>query len=451
MRWTFVSLVLLAGHVALAQGASFTGLGDLPGGSFHSEAHAVSADGQVIVGMSLAGDGAQAFRWTETSGLVELGDLDGGIVDSRAFAVSSDGSVIAGRSAGPNGNRAIRWTAAGGMADLGLIPGSACGTSEARAISSDGVVVAGFNVCDNGENRAFRWTQAGGMTALGDLAGGVTLSHAYGISADGLIIVGDSHGSSGREAFHWTETGGMVGLGDLPGDPFASYAYAVSADGTVIVGQGSRPFGDPAYRWTEAGGMIGILDLDGGTFISIAYATSADGSVIVGLGTTDSGPTAFLWNAADSIRSVKEILEVDHGLDLTGWSLQRATGVSADGRVIVGWGMNPAGVTEAWRAVLPGASSAEDHPDQRAVTLFPPMPNPASGAVAIRYRLARAAEVRLVVVDVMGREVLVLEEGPQPAGEHRAVLPAGALAPGVYLARLAGRGGLAAATFTVAR
>jgi hypothetical protein len=39
------------------------------------------------------------------------------------------------------------------------------------------------------------------------------------------------------------------------------------------------------------------------------------------------------------------------GLDLpAGWVLQEATSVSADGSVVVGWGMNPDGNIEAWLA-----------------------------------------------------------------------------------------------------
>jgi hypothetical protein len=39
-------------------------------------------------------------------------------------------------------------------------------------------------------------------------------------------------------------------------------------------------------------------------------------------------------------------------LDLSGWILTSATGISADGLTIVGVGVNPAGQNEGWRAVL---------------------------------------------------------------------------------------------------
>jgi hypothetical protein len=41
------------------------------------------------------------------------------------------------------------------------------------------------------------------------------------------------------------------------------------------------------------------------------------------------------------------------GLDLSGWTLTAATGVSDDGSVIVGRGINPSGDPEAWRAEVP--------------------------------------------------------------------------------------------------
>jgi hypothetical protein len=52
------------------------------------------------------------------------------------------------------------------------------------------------------------------------------------------------------------------------------------------------------------------------------------------------------------MRSVQDLLE-EYGLDLTGWQLSAAYGISADGLTIVGGGINPAGDAEAWRATLP--------------------------------------------------------------------------------------------------
>jgi probable HAF family extracellular repeat protein len=48
---------------------------------------------------------------------------------------------------------------------------------------------------------------------LGDLPGGSLFSRAFGVSADGLVVVRGSTSASGDVAYRWTSGGGMVGLG----------------------------------------------------------------------------------------------------------------------------------------------------------------------------------------------------------------------------------------------
>lgn len=84
--------------------------------------------------------------------------------------------------------------------------------------------------------------------------------------------------------------------------------------------------------------------LPGGSFFfSEAYSVSADGSVVVGV----SGNEAFIWDSANGMRSLQTVLTSDFGLDLAGWHLRGATGISADGQTIVGYGNNPSGNNEA--------------------------------------------------------------------------------------------------------
>jgi probable HAF family extracellular repeat protein len=344
----------------------FMGLGDLPGSIFQSVAWAVSADGNVVVGDSRSGQSSpaspEAFRW-ENGMMVGLGDLPGALYESRSLAVSADGSVIVGRSDIGNGStgvyeEAFRWTESDGMVGLGDLPGGLV-ISAARGVSADGSVIVGDSGIDGG-TEAFRWTAATGMEGIGHLYDwGIhgNSSQAFAVSADGSVIVGgstsESSGGSHYQAFRWTESEGMLGLGDLPGGIFESIARAVSADGSVIVGQTNA---NEAFRWTESGGMVGLGDLPGFAFYSVANAVSADGSIVVGVSQDDptrydTNDHAFIWDELNGIRNLKDVL-TDKGLDLSEWELMSATGVSADGRTIVGHGVNPAGDYEGWIAYL---------------------------------------------------------------------------------------------------
>lgn len=240
-----------------------------------------------------------------------------------------------------------------GMVSLDSLLGGG-NRSSASAVSADGLVIVGISESDT-KIEAFRWTMSGGMLGLGDLPGRSFESRANDVSADGSVIVGVSKSINGEEAFRWTPSDGMVGLGALDTGSFSSEAYGVSANGLVIVGYSSSTTasGFEAFRWTAASGMVGMGDLAGGVY-SQANAVSEDGSVVVG--SAASGPSsvgAFIWTPGQGMRLLSDVLTLDHNLgpSLAGWSLREATGISDDGRVIVGWGYH-SGVPEVFYANL---------------------------------------------------------------------------------------------------
>ena len=72
-----------------------------------------------------------------------------------------------------------------------------------------------------------------------------------GPSADGSVVVGWGSSALGREAFRWSAAEGMVGLGLLPGGD-RSRAYGVSADGSIIVGTARNADGiTVGFVWTS--------------------------------------------------------------------------------------------------------------------------------------------------------------------------------------------------------
>lgn len=94
---------------------------------------------------------------------------------------------------------------------------------------------------------------------------------------------------------------------------------------------------------------IGRLLTSGST---IAFASSHDGSVLVGYSGNSAESQAFIWDRRRGMRSLHDVLK-GFDLDVGDWSLRRATGVSADGSHICGYGINPDGNTEAFLITLP--------------------------------------------------------------------------------------------------
>ena len=67
-------------------------------------------------------------------------------------------------------------------------------------------------------------------------------------------------------------------------------------------------------------------------------------------------------------------------------------------------------------------------------------PNPFNPSATIRFALPEAADVRLIVYDVMGREVARLVDSKKAAGYHRVRFDGARLASGLYLYRLVAKG-----------
>ncbi len=346
--------------------ASFQGLGDLPGGTFNSDARAVSPDGSIVLGSGKPASGSSAFIWTQIDGLTVQSIFPvGNFTDGSPIAVSADNLVFAGTGTSTSGSEAFRWSTADGIIGLGDLSGGIF-SSQASAMSADGSVVVGKSIVGpfSTDTEAFIWTSSGGIIGLGDLPSGPFESEATGVSADGTIVVGNAtivlpgditETPVGR-AFRWTQSGGMVDLGS-PAPGLTVTAAGVSSDGVVTVGHTWDGTGtaDP-FLWTESSGMILLPHPPQGIGETRPHAVSGNGSIIVGeTFTTRSGSNeleAFLWDNVNGTRSLIVVLE-DLGVDMTGWIPHSATAISDDGLTIVGWGTNPNGDTEAFIATLP--------------------------------------------------------------------------------------------------
>jgi uncharacterized membrane protein len=177
------------------------------------------------------------------------------------------------------------------------------------------------------------------------------------VTADGSVVVGasfvkfDAFYEPVVHAFRWTEHMGMVDLETASEVTVSSYASDITPNGNVIVGRR----GEEVFRWTEETGMVGLGNLSGRSIWP--SAVSADGNIIVGQ-STHGCPfafvnEAFIWTPHGGMENLKGKLLSAEGSGLDRWQLTAATAISADGRTIVGNGINPLGQNEAWIATLP--------------------------------------------------------------------------------------------------
>ena len=98
---------------------------------------------------------------------------------------------------------------------------------------------------------------------------------------------------------------------------------------------------------------VGIEPADGGRI-----SVSGDGSVVVGTSYTAEGIVRpFLWTRDIGMVNLQNYLPAI-GVDLTGWSLCYATGISADGRTIIGNACMSPGATSGFIITLPAVLPA---------------------------------------------------------------------------------------------
>jgi uncharacterized membrane protein len=312
-----------------------------------------------------------------------------GVVGWHDETISDDGSVLVGNaqpfSLSPPGSPqgVARWTPQGGIQTLGNSPGATDGISS-QLLSGDGSVIAGIRriLSTRFDRLPFRWSAGDGMTSLGEVSG-----HNYyeitGLSKDGSVISGISatvpegafiEDASATSLWRWTNETGLVVLNEGTTElNFVEQPTRVgqwlSADGSVLVGERRSPDEGQAeaYRWTEETGFQLIPTLPGRPFASVRDMTP-DGKWIMGQSWANPGDelapytltrqVPWLWSQETGTLNLLDVFKGQGlGPNIEGWeSLWRGGAnwgrISANGRAILGTGVNPEGFVEGWVAYL---------------------------------------------------------------------------------------------------
>jgi len=259
----------------------------------------ISADGKSATGQM--NDNYETFLWKRGSAAQRLGrstvDVLG--VSGGWPAISADGQTIASSILSDDGTLMTSGIWSNGVwSQIGPLPDDVgSGDSQDSAVwamSGDGKTVAGLY---------WRYGQTGGLahpytwkagTQMIDLGTSGGSGRINGASHDGSVMAGwqEDVGTGSWAATVWvngqrTQLGAPGGFG---------MAQAVSPDGAYVVGQDSNPKNGRAeaamWHWNGSSWDRTSLGVLKGTVSGDAYANgvSADGKVVVGFGKKEWGP-----------------------------------------------------------------------------------------------------------------------------------------------------------------
>ena len=328
-----------------AYGASDMTVGDTCS-AYDKEALQLDWCGSTPVGTLDIGKVSYSIQWllaaldgTDETEYVTIPDFGGGLADMRAMDISADGSIMVGYG---NNKRGLM----GFHADMSdpLLPvvkqltiqdyitGQTLRSSSAQAVSADGTIIAGYGSTKKA-NRAFVSTVLDASTdpillesVILPMLGGGKFAEAYAITPDGAYIAGRSDSPKGPVACIWFVDGttGEWAIKELG-------ALGKKNKNAVATGIAQRP-----------GSAVGEL-------------------IVVGYSQTNLYPSeALVWTGNPVLEDdeIGYFYDLEYVLTKTGtgeasgmgseWILNEATGISAAGDRIVGWGVNPEGGIEAW-------------------------------------------------------------------------------------------------------
>jgi uncharacterized membrane protein len=338
---TIVSLVLTTGA-----GAAELVLLPVPAGKsvFLTD---VSEDGSVVVGNA----SEQYFTWTREAGVVYIGGIAPGFQGAGGTGrVSANGTLVAGGALNASSKaEASRYSVAQAAWTAGPGIGGSCDitSTSAYGMSADGnVIVGGGYATACGAFRAFRWDAATGTIATMQSWFGWS-GRANSVSGDGATVVGwQVDGTGVRRPCFW-RSNGTSWVQTRPSSPVGtSYtlfgeADAASHDGQTVVGQATIAGLQQPFRWTQAGGTVGLGSATDPALPGFAVDCSSDASRVLCFFRAGPPPTSgegFMWIEGRGYVALEE-LALEAGVQVAPEvRLSLPLAMSADGKTIVGSG-----------------------------------------------------------------------------------------------------------------
>jgi hypothetical protein len=316
---------------------------------------------------------------------------------------------------------------------------------------------------DPGDTHTAIWSWGDGLNTPGLVtANVVTGTHMY--AAAGVytikLTVTDGYGASGENSFQYIvvnnpDAGSVTGNGWIS-SPAGAYVGDPTETGKIKIGFVAKYRG----RRDELEGKAEFnLKSEKMKFKCTAYdwlVISGDLAVAQGVGTINgSGNYGFLIVATDGKISGDKIdrfrlkiwdknnsNSVVYDNQPGAKDTDRPTAVLGGGKIDIHEPKDGHESKDGTSTLSAGTSVPQEILDKIAIAppteyeLHNAYPNPFNPSTTIKFDLPEASKVRLVVYDMLGREVAVLADGERPAGQYNIRFDASRLSSGMYVYRL---------------
>jgi hypothetical protein len=293
----------------------------------------------------------------------------------------------------------------------------------------------------------------GGVTIVSDGAGGALVAWTDGRVVNQFHIFAQHVLASGVVDPAWPANGRRIS--DAGVTESRPLAVSDGAGGAVVNWQAFTVHLQMYAQHVSAAGVVDPVWPAGGRLLSVSTNLQDHAAIV----TDGAGGAVVAWD--DSTHTVAQHVFASGALDPaypatgrvmadiptpSGGSALVATG---GGGAIVSWTDERNGKdTDIYAIQVLQAGTVDVSPPPSvpgAIAFARPSPNPARGALTLRFTLPREATVRLIVFDVNGRRVRELASGAQPAGEHAIAWDlrdqsGRAIGTGLYFARLEAEG-----------
>ncbi|MCA9271938.1 MAG: hypothetical protein KDA31_02715 [Phycisphaerales bacterium] len=347
LRSLLVSGALLW-YPVCARAQSFT---PLPTNLGTTRTTSLSSDGRYASGNA----GGSLFILDRATGSISMHALPASLTTADATGISDDGTTVVGG----DGFGAFHFDTSTGFSSLPTSPGAV--QVYEPTLSRDGSTAGYAQLIVQPFVTQAAVSVNGSLTVLNTPADTV-FARAQSLSSDGLTAYGAVKQNTGGDQWltRWdTASNTYEQLVQIPGtdDDPDFFVSAVTPDGSVIVGETFTPEGF-GFRWTPTEGLS-IYDAPIAQRLR-PRAITDDGLTTVGQQRLGPGLfQAVIANETDFeplidmlIRDYPQLAD-----DLGGWSLTEATGISGDGSVISGYGIDPSGIQRGWIVTIPAPTT----------------------------------------------------------------------------------------------